>query len=158
VTAIPASVELGKFLRRRMEDLGMTKADLAEELGWGPRTVQRVFTGNRPLYDEGEVIQFARYLDIPERELWAFLTPPDGPGQVSLEQVVERIRDLEAQLEELRRGRPDARAPSQAPGRAAAEPRPEGAPHVPGVPSASRTHQGDAQDGSRARGTPRRSA
>ena len=85
-TALPP--ELGDAIRRRREQLGLTRLQLSLRLGWGPgvrtgwspRTLVRIENGERPLGHRGELFHLAGALELSEEDLLgAADAPPEGP-------------------------------------------------------------------------------
>jgi len=113
---IPGSRALGQFVQRRRIDIGIERQDeFGELLNWSRKTVSRLETGQRGLYDEGDVVKLARGLDVSESQLWAFVGHTDDgqpvPSVISLEDRVER---LEREVAELRAFRVEVRQLLQA--------------------------------------------
>jgi transcriptional regulator with XRE-family HTH domain len=110
--------QLGAALRRRREELGLTRLQLAlrlgwrpgERTGWSPRTLVRLENGQRPVAHRGELLHLAEALglgaqDLLDRADGAALPPPPAPaGGAGAARVLERLlAEQEEQTELLRR-------------------------------------------------------
>lgn len=70
-------LRLGDTIRRRREQLGLTRLQLSLRLGWGPgertgwspRTLVRIENGERPLSHRGELVHLAHALQSSEAQL-----------------------------------------------------------------------------------------
>lgn len=95
--------EMGDAVRRRREQLGLTRLQLSMRLGWGPgqrtgwspRTLVRIENGDRPLSHRGELVHLAVALELSEDQLLG--DPPDLPA-VKVRRAATRSRTTEQEI------------------------------------------------------------
>lgn len=107
MAVVPSSAQLGRFIKRRREDLGIDQEVFAARLGWSDGTQSRIERGRRGLRHDGEVMLLARELQITEDELRAAADVGaggggDGEDTPTLREILEEVRELRQEIQELR--------------------------------------------------------
>jgi transcriptional regulator with XRE-family HTH domain len=114
VPGLAGSVNLGRWISRRRQDIGLSRDDLAEQMGWHRETQGRLERGKRGV-ERREMDTLARALRVTLEDLWTAGgartgegAPAPPAGEPTLRDVLDELRAVRATLEELVRRLPQS--------------------------------------------------